>query len=32
MAEYAGGDDGVPVAEVLDAVFNFADVDGTGSH
>ena len=32
MPECIGGDDGVPVAEVLDPVFNFADEEGTGSH
>ena len=32
MTECIGGDDGVPVAEVFDAVLNFADEEGTGSH
>ena len=30
--EFVGGDCGVPVAEVLDEVFNFAEEAGTGSH
>ncbi len=32
MTEYFGGDDGVPLAFVLDADFSFADEDGRTSH
>jgi hypothetical protein len=31
MVEYSGGEDGVPLEEVLDADFSFADDEGTGS-
>jgi len=32
MSDWPGGEDGVPVAEVFDDVFNLADEAGTGSH
>lgn len=32
MYDCLGGDDGVPVADVLDADFSFADEGGIGSH
>jgi len=32
MTECGRGDDGVPVADVLDAVLSLAEAAGTGSH